>query len=188
VAAVLVPPPDYYELYRAARVEDYDYGYLWYLSAFTGKPVSPEGRRVLNLINWVWRGIYHTFGVDEASFANASVTMAIRQPLNTYDDDYLTRLVVGAHNHAIRVGISPGKRRWSLDDDYSTCPVLEVSFSPRDRIGSWQRFPQYYRHPTMAQAAMTVRLEPGFYLYNDPPIEGPGLGYHGVTDYGRMVV
>lgn len=61
--------------------------------------------------------------------------------LSTWDFDSLTRLVVAAHAHAVRVEIVPAMR------------YLKLWLSPRDRTG-----PIYKSHPTLAQWLERYRL------------------------------
>ena len=116
------------------NANDHGYGTVWLRSC--GKEVSEQGSRVAELVNWWLRGIYHAQAdVLRADWSGRYVILTLGRwhNLSTYDFDGLTRLVVGAHDAAIRVQIEPCNPRY-----------LRVNFYPRRRLGRGQE-----SHPTM---------------------------------------
>jgi hypothetical protein len=174
---ILIPPPreEAYRRYKELSPHDHDYGYWWYVAMYPDRRVSPEGRRVLNLLNWVWKGIYHVGTIEKMNFSLDHAVLASTVPLNSFDDDYLTRLVVAAHDHAIRVEVRAATRVLGYNLNEDLYPVIEVVLSPRDREGGWHEYPQYHRHPTILQAVMTLHREERHEVYQDPPLHGPWL-------------
>lgn len=108
---------------------------------------SPFGRQVADILGQVWRGIYHMDdrAIERADWANKhSIRVNIYGSLDTYDFDYLTRLVILCHDHCIRLEIIPsGPRGLGLCFSARTC-----------RRGSVSR-----RHPTMETAIANCRAE-----------------------------
>lgn len=136
---------------RGLSAPDHGYGTAWLRGC--GKDVSEEGARVAELVNWWLRGIYHAQAdVLRADWSGdwVVVTMGRWHNLSTYDFDGLTRLVIGAHDAAIRVQIEPCNPRY-----------LRISFHPRKRSGSGPE-----SHPTIVGRLikMTDRLP----QYADP--------------------
>lgn len=121
------------DIQRGLNADDYGYGTAWLRGC--RKDVSEAGSRVAELVNWWQRGIYHLEGpVLKADWSGDSVTFCVSGQMATYDSDTMTRLVVGAHDAAIRVsveGAAPG--------------YLRLYFHPRARSG--QSF--FARHPTI---------------------------------------
>lgn len=117
-----------------------DYGPNWLRQC--KKELSPEGERVARLVDWVFDGIYHQQrAVLRADWTDTYVRLTLACDLASFDASLLTRLVVGAHDHAIRVEISPCNFQY-----------LEVMFHPRDREG-----PRYWdHHPTMEAALLKL--------------------------------
>jgi hypothetical protein len=116
------------------NADDVGYGTEWLRSC--RKEVSENGSRVAELVNWWLKGIYHAQAdVLRADWSGDYVILTLGRwhNLSTYDFDGLTRLVVGAHDAAIRVQIEPCNPRY-----------LRVSFHPRKRHG---RGPE--SHPTL---------------------------------------
>ena len=130
-AAATVPP--------AVRTEYYA-GADW-LDEVRKEPVSEFGRRVADLVGWWQRGIYHLQNdVLRADWSgDRFITFTIySNGLSTFDNSMLTRLVVGAHDRAIRVEISPaGPHR------------LRLMFHPREPELE-ELF--HRRHPTIERA------------------------------------
>lgn len=103
------------------------------------KVVSPVGERVAQLVDWWVDGIYHAQeAVLKADWSN-ELYVLLKWPgeMSTFDFAQLTRLVVGAHDLAIRVQIEPLNMRY-----------LTIYFHPRERVGSQSAD----RHPTIEMA------------------------------------
>lgn len=132
--------------------QDLTYGEEWLRAC--NKDVSPNGARVANLINWWLRGIYHAQNdVLRADWSGDYVNLTIRASggrLSTVDADDLTRLVVAAHDHAIRVSIEPCNPRY-----------LRILFHPRHRDHGHV----YGRHPSIDGA---ISRMPRPFIYGDP--------------------
>jgi hypothetical protein len=119
---------------------DSDYGGRWLVGC--GKTVSACGARVASLIDWWLNGIYHA--QDDMLRADWSGDLYVEIHLRatsgrfaTFDSSLLTRLVVGAHDHCIRVEIR------SLNPSH-----FRLMFHPRlTREGQ-----TWARHPTIEQA------------------------------------
>lgn len=135
-----------------SSANDATYGADWLRA--NEKVLSPEGERVANLVNWWLRGIYHAQAdVLRADWSGTYVEVIFEAcgRLATFDADDLTRLVVGAHDHAIRVSIEPCNPRY-----------LRLRFHPRHRdLGSI-----YGRHPRIDQAIGRMSRLP---VYEDEP-------------------
>lgn len=139
------------------NADDVGYGTAWLRAC--KKPVSPLGERVAELVNWWVRGIYHLQDeVLKAEWDNefyVRLALSAYPSLSTFDADYLTRLVVGAHDAGIRVSIRP-----------INFTHLEFMFHPRVRGGDL-----YNRHPTILEAIRTMRrMKP----YVDPIVAEVG--------------
>jgi hypothetical protein len=94
---------------------------------------SPLGRRVALLVER-WVGVHH---VDASRLARVEwsnpIHMTLACPnyvgdLSTYDSDYLTRLVLLAHDLCVRVGIEPRGPK-----------CVSLSFTPRTREDGFAR-------------------------------------------------
>jgi hypothetical protein len=112
--------------------------------------VSENGARCAELLR-VWLGGLHHFpGGDKelraTDWSSFFVAVRIRHlSLDTYDGDRLTRLVLLAHDHAIRVGLSSEAMK-----------SITITLHPRPRDGGVMR-----RHPTIEEAlAMHRRFHP----------------------------
>ncbi len=133
------------------NANDIGYGTAWLRGC--GKEVSENGARVAELVNWWLRGIYHAQGpVLRANWSGEWVTFCVSGDLATFDNGDLTRLVVGAHDAAIRVSIEGAANGY-----------LRLMFSPRSRQGIHGL---YDSHPTMVGRLIgwTDRLP----MYTDP--------------------
>lgn len=111
-----------------------------------GCTVGEFGAKVAGLMNWWLDGIYHRGEeMRRAHWTNETrVSVVVGTCLSTYDASNLTRLVIAAHDLAIRLeieGASPGR--------------LRLIFTPRQREGD-----QFERHPTIEQAIAAVRGTP----------------------------
>ena len=138
------------------RPNDSGYGTEWLRAC--GKEVSDSGSRVAELVNWWLRGIYHAQAdVLRADWSGESVELiyyARGGRLATYDADDLTRLVVGAHDAAVRVSIE------ACNPHY-----LRIWFHPRGRNGA--NF--YSRHPSLI--GRLIRWTDRLPQYTDPAEE-----------------
>ena len=141
---------------KGLNADDIGYGTAWLRSC--RKEVSENGSRVAELINWWLRGIYHAQSdVLRADWSGDFVELiyyARGGQLATYDADDLTRLVVGAHDAAIRVSIE------ACNPQY-----LRLWFHPRSRNG--ENF--YSRHPSMI--GRLIRWTDRLPQYADKPTE-----------------
>ena len=79
-------------------------------------------------------------------FLDASFPLVVFDPpLSSWDFDYMTRLVVAAHDECIRIGVGAHTR------DY-----FAISMHPREREGRMNE-----RHPTLEEAITNARRELG---------------------------
>lgn len=120
-------------------------GAEWVRQAFKLNDMSPLGENVANLLDKVFCGIYHLdMGklqkVDWGDTYVVCVQLYMRN-LSTYDNDNLTRLVVLAHDHCLRVDISA-----------RTVKTLELMFHQRKPSGSYAE-----RMPTIEQHLADIR-------------------------------
>jgi len=125
--------------------ERYGWGARWLRQC--GKEVSEDGARVAELVDWAWEGIYHCDGAKRAAWNGDRVAIVVRAPnfassLCTFDGSLLTKLVIGAHDHAIRIGISAvNPTHIKLDfwprarnaHPFSSHPTME------ERLTKWER-------------------------------------------------
>lgn len=141
------------------KVNENGYGVEW-LTAY-GKDVHPNNMRVAELVNWWARGIYHVQNaVIKADWSAWWGVELIIDPSGfaTFDADGLTRLVVGAHDLAVRVEIVP-----------CSPSRLRIRFSARERTAADKEYKLYARHPTIIEAVRTMVRMP---VYTDPSLEG----------------
>ena len=114
----------------------------------SGKKLSPFGERVADMLNEVFLGIYHVSNeVWKADFTGAkyiAVTFYECSQFATYDSDYLTRLVLLAHERNIRVCVRA-----------STHKYLKFEFMQVDRGGFFAD-----RHPTLAESIKKLGIVP----------------------------
>jgi len=105
---------------------------------FSSKEMSNLGRDVADLLGDVWLGIYHMnyTSLSKVDWSNNHhIEMTIGEPLSTYDNDVLTRIVLLSHDRLIRVelnGIAPGyikaifhRRKFRAGDLWSRMPTME---------------------------------------------------------------
>ena len=138
--------------------ERYGWGARWLRQ--NGKEVSEAGARVAELVDWAWDGIYHLEGVTRAAWNGDRVSITVYAPkytsqLTSFDGSLLTKLVIGAHDHAIRLGVSAAGPRfvtldfWPRERDahpFDSHPTIE------DRLTKWER-PFDYREANNAKRA-----------------------------------
>jgi len=111
------------------------------------KELSPFGEDVADLLGQVFDGIYHiSDAVWKTDFTGEKfITMSIYENGNfaTYDSDYLTRLVLLAHEKNIRVCIRA-----------STHNYLKIEFMVVDRSGFFRD-----NHPTLLESMKRIGVE-----------------------------
>lgn len=111
------------------------------------RATTPEAleieRRAACVLERAYRGLHRVRYWDRRTVSERSVTVSVPGEISTYDWDVLTRLVIAAHDGAVRVDISPGGPG-----------LLRLVLSPRERTGgiTWS-------HPTMEQAIETTRAD-----------------------------
>lgn len=118
----------------------------WIRSALKTTP-SPLGEKVALILGQTFSGIYH---LDHKSLKEAKwdddlfieVRLRNRDCLATFDFDYLTTLVILAHDQCVRLEISASYRG-----------VLWLIFHPR----SGREGRMYQRHPTIEEAIANAR-------------------------------
>lgn len=123
------------------------------------EPVDPVvDERCRRVIDLAFRGEYHCSGWDNRQGIGPwGMELSVYGSIATYDFDVLTRLVVAAHDEAVRVDISPSGPR-----------LLKLSLFPREREGSMTK-----RHPTMEEAVESARKWTSR-LPTAPPADGGG--------------
>jgi hypothetical protein len=89
-------------------------------------------------------------------FDRFGMTLFMRRELATYDGDDMTRLVIAAHEHRVRVAVDGGYVMQLPDWDYGhRWPVPTVAtcllFTPRDAIGD-----RYKAHPGPEELAASA--------------------------------
>jgi hypothetical protein len=106
----------------------------------TGKPMSPFGERVADMLGEIFNGIYHIEkAVRRSDFTGKrfiSMTISESGDFATYDSSYLTALVLWAHVKNIRVAVRA-----------ATHGYLKLEFMEVDRNGFFR-----VGHPTLAES------------------------------------
>ena len=104
--------------------------------------VTPEiEARCERVLSIAFRGAHHIDGWRRRKYLYAGVEVSTCQGLATFDFDLLTRLVIAAHDEAVRVSIVPSGPR-----------LLKIQLWPRTRVGSMAK-----RHPTIEEAIEWMR-------------------------------
>ena len=104
--------------------------------------VTPEiEARCLRVLSCAFRGMHHIDGWLRRKPLWRGIEVSTHQSLATFDFDLLTRLVVAAHDEAVRVEIAPSGPR-----------LLKIQLWPRERTGSMLR-----RHPNIEEAIECAR-------------------------------
>jgi hypothetical protein len=120
-----------------------DHGERW-IGASLRRSMSDFGRKVANLLDDLYDGIYHIEReVRRVDWEHDRwITICVHDShYSTFDAAMLTRLVILCHDHCIRCEVqSAGFHR------------LKLCFSPRQREGQI-----YDRHPTIESAIEAVR-------------------------------
>jgi len=122
----------------------------WIATQKYGKAMSPLGIAAADLLGDVFEGIYH---LNERALAKVrwenphqvEVILSDSQRFSTVDHNVLTRIVVLAHDRAMRVtirGVAPGylrllfHQRTREGDLYTSCPTMEDHIAAiRQRFG-----------------------------------------------------
>lgn len=117
-------------------------GANWVQATLKPKEMSELGRRVADLLGDLFQGIYHLDNknlkkVDWGNDHHIEFALGWRS-LATYDDSYLTLLVLLAHQRAIRVQISAQSYHY-----------LSLIFHQRE---SGMQHEWHKRHPTIEEA------------------------------------
>lgn len=120
-----------------------DYG-ADYVSRQLNRELTEHEQVIANFLDWLFLGIYHIHGPSRrAKWEGDYVRVTLSTDLATYDGDLLTRMVVGAHDRAIRCsirGAAPG--------------YVYLEMWPRQRRGKF-----FERHPTLEKVAATMRRQ-----------------------------
>lgn len=119
-------------------------GAIWL--ARQGVKMSNFGCRVADLVNELYRGIYHIGNeVCRADWSSDGfISIVVPDPLlATYDNDMLTRLVILAHDRNIRASIRASSPRY-----------LRLEFMAVTRSGFFAD-----RHPTLSEGLKKLRGE-----------------------------
>lgn len=116
--------------------------------------MSPLGGNVANLLDKVFKGIYHLdMGKLEKVDWGDPYVVSVQlyyQNLATFDNDYLTRLVVLAHDYCLRLDISA-----------ATIKTLELMFHQRQPTGNVsQQMPTMEQHLAAIRCYHPARPEP----------------------------
>lgn len=102
-------------------------------------PFAVRAEAVLAL---AWHGIHHCPDIEKEE---NRWTMDVHEHLSTWDFDWLTRLVIGAHDYCVRVTIAPRSNR-----------TLRIMLHPRNsRTDGMSQ-----RHPTLEEAIANIRKSP----------------------------
>lgn len=97
--------------------------------AASGKPrtLTPDERRCVEVMSSIaaLHNLNTPTGITESvDFEGGGVSILLRGELATYDHDALTRLVISAHVHAVRVAIAP----WVSHLDEGRAQVIAEDF------------------------------------------------------------
>lgn len=110
------------------------------------RELTPFESVVADILGAAWQGIYHledtNHGVSRGKWRGDVVEVVFCQGLATYDFDWLTALVVLAHDSHTRLEIRPVNFH-----------NVRLTFSQRKRSGD-----TFERHPTMESAMERVRM------------------------------
>jgi hypothetical protein len=103
--------------------------------------LDPPEVRIERVLARTFRGIHHVPYWRLRKPAGTGIVVTIMGDFASFDSDTLTRLVVAAHDDAVRVEIRslPGR-------------TLQLLLHPRERLGDL-----YHRHPTMEDAVASAR-------------------------------
>ncbi len=135
-------PPDPSQILEIPRLDPSENG-RWYRSNYPRSPLTDEQVRCLDVLaaadrlyNWTRTGTTRLDGGFRPCGNGVEVRMQHGQ-FSTFDDDRLTRMVVAAHRHAVRLEVGAFRGMFS------------IRVHPRRHDGqSW-----WDRHPTLADLA-----------------------------------
>lgn len=105
------------------------------------KSVEQKARDVLHV---VYKGFYNCPGTLKIDKRSKCWSVCVYDGLSTFDNDTLTRLVLAAHHHCVRVELAnggPGR--------------IKIRFSQRKRHSEENPFCE--THPTIETAIETIR-------------------------------
>lgn len=116
---------------------------------------SPFRERALGVLAFAYSGLHHVVYLNRARWRDGdypSLQISVPDQLSTYDGNTLTRLVVAAHDLAIRIEIMAGGPR-----------RVKLFISPRQRehLSVWGRHPALDRHADLLRAADAHWLSAG---------------------------
>lgn len=98
--------------------------------------------RLNKVVSFVWRGLHNAPKIKKEQCNTGCEMWEINtRPLASFDFDGLTRLVLAAHEYAVRVEVGP-----------SGPGMVKVRLWPRVREGSWNE-----RHPEISEVIETYR-------------------------------
>jgi hypothetical protein len=107
--------------------------------------IDPEiEKRCEDVIAQAFRGAYHCSGWSRRKAWGDGIKVSCCQDLSTCDFDILTRLVIAAHDNAVRVRIMQGGA-WGVS----------IGLTPRKREGDI-----FESHPTIEAAIERMRKNP----------------------------
>lgn len=133
---------------QAVAVKSSYAGSEWIKRALRVEEMSPLGEKVADLLGDVFFGIYHldNSALRRVEWDNAHhVIFSLGwRTISTIDDDYLTRLVILAHDRMLRLEISAANRHY-----------LRLTFHQRrSRSGELM-----YRCPTIEDHIASIRSD-----------------------------
>jgi hypothetical protein len=105
------------------------------------KDLTEVERRIARVLSRAYRGMHHVPGWEKRKSADTGFRVVIPPGISTFDLDVLTRLVVAAHDEAVRVEIVPAGPR-----------DLALYLHPRQREGR-----MYERHPDLDAGVLAAR-------------------------------
>ena len=125
--------------------DQYHYAGADWIQEATNKPLSEFGAKCADFLGWWQRGIYHIHNdavrADWSIERYISLTVHCWGGWSTFDNDTLTRLVIGAHDFCIR-----------LEIDAVGPHTMRLTMHPREREGGLSK-----RHVTIEDAIGTAR-------------------------------
>lgn len=102
------------------------------------EPFEVRAERVLAI---AFRGIHHAGNIRKKSGVWPTWKTSVYGGLATFDHDKLTRLVIAAHDHCVRVEVTSSGPR-----------LVKILLHDRKREGGFSE-----RHPTIEEAIAAVR-------------------------------
>jgi hypothetical protein len=105
-------------------------------------PLDPGKVRVERVLARAYRGIHHVTGWERRQHHGQGISVTVLHGVSTFDYDVLTRLVVAAHDEAVRIEVCPGGPG-----------KLKLLLHPREREGGFTE-----RHDQIDVAVEKARL------------------------------